>query len=517
MRKVCQLCVCCIVMVSALLVPAAVLAGADARLQEALDALVEAPEWSNARWGIIVVDLDSSKTLYERDVAKGFMPASNMKLFTTAAALELLGPDHRFETRICRNGPVGRDGTLRGDIVIVGGGDPSISGRYVEDTPTTVILGQWAEAVRKAGIRRVTGSVIGLDDIYPDDPREGTWQLDYYQEWYAAESGGLAINDNCWDATVWPGPQVGSPARLQPWLPTRYVTLRCEVVTTGPVTSGTTTTIEISRPLDGNEVVLSGVIPVDAPPSKQWGSVHDGTRFTATLLREELARRGITVRGGARDADDLPDKLSRTEPTRLVALHTHHSPPLSRLLAIINKPSQNFYADMVARAVGLKAKGRGDFASAEAAVRDFLTTSCGVEAAGFRMADGSGLSRHNLVEPRHIMALLCYMTRSPHFKVFEDSLPIAGVDGTIRSRMRGTPAEKNARAKTGYIGRVRALSGYVTSGDGHRLAFTLMANNFTVPVSRANDTQDSITVLLAKYSESGAQPSLDAPGPKSGE
>lgn len=489
---------------------------ADARLKTEMDAIVEAPQWSNARWGVIVADLDTSRVLYERDAAKGFMPASNMKLFTTAAALELFGPDYRFETRICRNGAVARDGTLRGDVVVIGGGDPALSGRYVEDTPTTVILRQWAEAIRKSGIRRITGAIIGLDDIYPDDPREGTWQLDYYQEWYAAESGGLAINDNCWDAVVYPGPKAGAPARIKPWLPTRYVTFRNEVLTTLPVAAGTTTTIEIARPLDGNQVTLSGVIPVDAPPSKQWGSIHDGTLFTVTMLREELVRQGVAVRGGARDADALPDKARRTDPARLVTLHTHWSPPLSRILAIINKPSQNFYADMLARAIGLKVKGRGDYESAETAVRDFLTSSCGVDASGFRMADGSGLSRQNLVEPRHTMALLRHMADSRYSKIFEDSLPVAGVDGTIRSRMRGTPAENNARAKTGFIGRVRALSGYVTSADRRRIAFTFMANNFTVPVSRANDAQDSMTLLLADYRASSPADTPTSPTASSG-
>ena len=179
-------------------------AGTSESLRAECDQLFDAPAWRNAHWGVLIVDLTTSEVLYEREADKGFMPASNMKIYTTAAAINTFGPDYRYETRICLNGKVTANGTLKGDVVVVGSGDPSISGRYSKETSTTTILQQWAKAVRAAGIRRINGDVIGDDNCFDDAPRSGTWQLDYYQEWYAAENSGLSINENCYDVIVRP-------------------------------------------------------------------------------------------------------------------------------------------------------------------------------------------------------------------------------------------------------------------------------------------------------------------------
>lgn len=478
-------------------------------LKAALDKLFDAPLWSNAHWGVKVMNLDTSQVLYEREADKGFMPASNLKLYTTAAALDTLGPDFRFETRICANGPVTRGGTLRGDIVVVGSGDPSISGRYVnthlttstrqvaQDQPTTAILRQWAKAIRAKGIRRVEGAVIGADSFFDDSPRCSTWQLDYYPEWYAAETSALAINENCWDVTVTPGKRVGAPAQITPLFSTRYVTFRNEILTTGPRgKSQEDPPINISRPLDANEVILTGYMPVDMPEYKMWGSIHNGTLYCATLLKEELERQGVSVSGGARDEDDLPQAwAARLRPERLKVLYTHVSAPLSRILAIVNKPSQNFYAEQLMKTLGKRFYGVGDYDHGELVVKDLLT-SAGVDNTGLRMADGSGLSRQNLVEPRMTVALLAYMSKRPHFQAFFESLPIAGVDGTLKSRLRGTEGAGNVHAKTGYIGRVRALSGYTKNKDNQRIAFCMMANNYLAETKQANETQDSACLLL---------------------
>ncbi len=480
-------------------------------LAKQLDQLFEAPQWRNAQWGVQIVDLDTSEVLYERQADKAFMPASNLKLYTTGAALKTLGQDYRFETKIYVNGPV-RGGVLRGDVIIVGSGDPSISGRYNPDLPTTGILAQWARAIRDAGIRKIDGAIIGDDDCFDDEPRSGTWQLDYYQEWYAAESSGLAINENCWDVTVFPGPRVGAPARIQPTLATKYVTFVNEIITTTPTSKpDEDLDIAIRRPLDGNRVTLHGVIPLDHAPYKLWGSVYNGTLWTVTLLREELERQGVRVRNGAIDIDDIRDKERRLRRNDWRLVHTHVSPPLKQLVAIVNKPSQNFYADQLLKTLGYVRYGRGSFEAGERVVREMLAAA-GIDTTSLRMLDGSGLSRQNLVEPRMTVGLLAYMAWQPEAKAFFDSLPIAGVDGTLRKRLKGTEAEGKVHAKTGYIGRVRCLSGYTTTRDRHRVAFSMMVNNYTVTTSMANDTQDSATLLLVRYSaQEGGAYSNDEP------
>lgn len=480
------------------LICAAHFASATDTLQSRLDPLFDAPAWSNAHWGVLIVDLVTSEILYERNADKGFMPASNMKLYTTAAALDVLGPDYRYSTRVYSRGPISRNGTLRGDIIVKGSGDPSISWRYNVDADTTAVLQKWVEAIRKAGIRRIEGSVIGDDNAFDNTDRPGTWQVDYLADWYAAEASGLAINDNCWDVILRPGPKPGAPARLEPLIRTSYVHFINNMITTGPRVKKTDEpNITISRPTDGNDVTLSGTIQSDVAAYYEWGAVHNGTLYTVTMLEEALERAGITVTRGSHDIDDLPPAQAQwnTSGPRTRLIVEHQSPPLSRILAIINKPSQNFYAEQLFKTLGKERYGRGDYDYAERAVRDFIT-SAGAYGRQLQMADGSGLSRQDLVTPRMTIALLTRMYKSPHFKVFYDSLPIAGVDGTIRSRMKGTPAQGNVHAKTGYIGRVRALSGYARAASGHDIAFCTMANNYTVPTSLANDTQDSATLAI---------------------
>ncbi|AXA36014.1 MAG: D-alanyl-D-alanine carboxypeptidase/D-alanyl-D-alanine-endopeptidase [Candidatus Hydrogenedentota bacterium] len=474
-------------------------------LQKSLDALFDAPQWSNSYWGVQVLDLDTSEVLYERLATKNFTPASNLKLYTTAAALKLLGPEYRFETPIYANGPV-RSRILYGDLVVVGCGDPSISGRYNPDQPTTAILQQWVGSVKAAGIREIRGAVIGDDDCFDDQARAGSWQLDYYQEWYAAESSGLAINENCWDVTVRPGKKPGQRAVLEPSLPSRYVTFKNEIITTAPTDKpDEDPPIEIIRPLDSNVVTLRGFIPVNLPSYKMWGSVHNGTLWSTTLFVEALERAGIRVHGGAMDVDDLPNKERRLRRESWRLIHKHVSPPLKQIIAIVNKPSQNFYADQLLKVLGRHRSGVGSFAAGEKAVKEFLQQA-GIDATSLRMLDGSGLSRQNVVQPRMTVSLLAYMAWQPEFKAFYESLPIAGVDGTLKKRMRNTPAENNVHAKTGYIGRVRCLSGYATTRDQHRVAFSMMANQYTVDTRLANDTQDSATLLLVNYSAGLALP-----------
>ncbi|PKO20073.1 D-alanyl-D-alanine carboxypeptidase/D-alanyl-D-alanine-endopeptidase [candidate division BRC1 bacterium HGW-BRC1-1] len=477
------------------IIPGRTMATETVALGPQLDALFDDPIWSNARWGVKIIDLESSKTLYERDPAKGFIPASNLKLYTTAAALEYLGADYRFETKLYLTGALNK-GVLKGDILIVGSGDPSISGRYNDDTPTTAILNQWVDAVRTAGIRRIEGAVVGDDDTFDESHLSGTWQLDYFQEWYAAENSGLAINENCWDATVTPGPRPGAPARVKLEIPTQFITVRNEVVTTAPSgKKGGDPPVEFTRDYEENIVTVRGFIPADAAPFHIWGGVRNGTLYTATLLREALTRAGIKVARGARDIDDIKDKAAARAEDKRTLLTTHVSPPMSRIVAIVNKPSQNFYADQLLKVVGRAAYNSGDYNSGERAVRDMLTTA-GLEAAGLQMHDGSGLSRQDLVEPRLTAGLLAWAATRPWFQFYHDSLPIAGVDGTIRSRMKGSIAENVVHAKTGYIGRVRSLSGYTTTTANRRIVFSMMNNNYLTPTKAVNDAQDAACVLM---------------------
>lgn len=529
------------------------------RLQDELNSIFDAPTWRNARWGVLVVDMTTSEVLYERDANKSFMPASNMKLYTTAAATEKLGPDYQYETKIYATGPV-TDGVLNGDLVVVGSGDPSISGRYNdlitssggfahmqvnrEDWSTTAILQRWVKAVRDAGIQKINGAVIGDDDIFDDRELTSSWSVGYLSDWYAAENSGLAINDNCWDIYITPGDAVGEPAKIHPVLDTRFVKFINNVTTIEPgksrrreVASGAESTsataaasesmstatllatsqqdeeepaISFDRDLEKNEVTLSGTIALGARPFKEWGAVRNGTLFAATLFAEHLEQAGVRVSNGAKDIDDL-DRVRAEElkTHRGKLVHTHLSPPLFSILAVINKPSQNFYADQLLKTLGASDKDRGTYNDGEEVVKEWLEEEH-VNAQTLQMHDGSGLSRMDMVEPQMTVGLLRAMAESPYAEVFEASLPVMGVDGTLRTRLRDTPAHKNVKAKTGTIGMVRSLSGYLTTTQGHRLAFAMMANNYAVPTRLATEAQDAALLKLIAYRSDSDAPASSA-------
>jgi D-alanyl-D-alanine carboxypeptidase/D-alanyl-D-alanine-endopeptidase (penicillin-binding protein 4) len=470
-----------------------------------LDAIFDAPKWKSGRWGVRVQDLDTSEVLYQRDADKSFMPASNLKLYTTSAAYATLGKDFRYETPIYASGSIDSDGTLHGNLVVVGSGDPSISGRYQKEHSTSATLADWAQAVKAAGIKKIDGAVIGDDDIFDDSGIAGSWQLDYFQEWYAAESTGLAMNDNCWDALVVPAATSNTPATIQPLFSTPYTHFIDHVITETrgdalPDPDSDEDPVSMTRDLDTNDITLSGTVTASSKPIALWGSVHNGTLWAVTLFNDELARQGIIATGGAKDIDDLSrDQAAALKANRGKLVYVHKSPPLSQILAFILKQSQNFYADMLLKTLGAHYKNRGSFRSGRDVVRDYLTTA-GVDAGSLSMVDGSGLSRQDMVEPRMTLAILRNLSERPDFADYEKALPIMGVDGTLKSRMKNTPAQGNVKAKTGTINRVRSLSGYLTTASGHHLAFVMMGNNYEPPTSQATKAQDDAVLEMIWYS-----------------
>jgi D-alanyl-D-alanine carboxypeptidase/D-alanyl-D-alanine-endopeptidase (penicillin-binding protein 4) len=468
----------------------------EQRLQETLDYLFHTPEFQNAYWGVKIQSVDRGDVLYSLREGKGFLPASNMKLYTTSAALALLGPDFRYETPIYYRGTIDAGGVLNGDVIIVGSGDPSISGRYRKEITTEQILDEWVRAFRDLGVTKITGDIVGDDDCFDDSPLAGSWENDDLSYWYATGSSGLAINDNCYSFTITPGEAVLTPATLTVDPVTSYLTIINDVLTTG---STAFPHIDWHREMTSNVIRFFGSIPMEGRPYSQFASVYNGTLYTTTLFREALERGGIEVLGRASDIDDYPDKAERFSSDRFTLVHTHVSPPLSEIIAIVNKPSQNFYADQLVKTLGYRFKSEGSFRKGAEVVVEFLRSIGVGDVDGFMMVDGSGLSRWDLVQPRYTVALLDYMIRQPYGRLFYDSLPIAGVDGTIGRRMRGTLAEGNVHAKTGFITRVRSLSGYVRTMDNELLVFSMMANNYTVPTRLANQQQDRACELLASF------------------
>ncbi len=481
-----------------------------AELQTRIAALLDQPQFAPARWGVRIL-AEQGKVIFERDADKLFVPASNMKLYTTAAALDAFGPDFRFKTSVYADGRI-RNGVLHGSLILYGRGDPNLSARFEQDLdqieefkPAEKIaaIESLADQIKASGIRRVAGDLIGDDSYFATSWLGSGWEWDDAQFYYGAEVSALTVNDNVVTFTVTPSRRAGQAPAITVQPNTAYVK-----VINRAKTLGEQTRIGVYRPLGSNTVEFFGTIPRQAAPFQVNIAIHDPASFAATLLKEALERRGIRLLGRIRRVDAIARIERPLDETRLKEIASLWSQPLSVLLKVINKPSQNLHTEIMLRQLGvlrgglaeLDEYGRPQSAEARgiAVLKQFLQKA-GIETQPLSLRDGSGLSRQNLISPLATSRLLEFMATHEHASVFRNSLPIAGIDGTLRTRMRDTAAAGNVRAKTGSLSHVRALSGYLTTKRGQTLIFSLMGNNYTGAGAEMIGIFDQICALLAEY------------------
>jgi len=462
------------------------------KLRGELDYLLSDPAFAIAHWGVAIKSLKTGEFLYLRNENKGFMPASNMKLFTTASALLKCGAEYQFTTRLYYRGTLSANGVLDGDLIIKGVGDPTLTGRYAEGNPTKVFE-DWADSLAAKNVKQVNGKIIGDDTYFTDEGMGAGWSWDYESDYYAAQVSALSFNDNCMDIFFTPGDSLDKLSTFRLLPNGQYVSVLNQVVTADKVQG---TDIRYHRARGGNKVVCDGTIFVGEKEKHDWFAVDNPTLFAASAFKDVLTDKNIAVTGEAADLDDLESYQYADDSVHVLASHT--SPHLREIVTTINKVSQNLYAELLLRVVGKEYGGEGS-ASMGAEVEKNLFTVMGIDPAQIDIVDGSGLSRLNLVTPMSVVKLLSYLRQQPVGKFFYDSLPIAGVDGTIKARMIGTAAQGNVRAKTGYVDKARALSGYVTTLDGEELAFSMIVNNYLVPTGLANQIQDAICERLANF------------------
>jgi D-alanyl-D-alanine carboxypeptidase/D-alanyl-D-alanine-endopeptidase (penicillin-binding protein 4) len=413
------------------------------------------------------------------------MPASNMKILTLAAAIQTLGWDYRFKTTLETAGTID-DGVLRGDLVVRGGGDPTINRR---DNRATAIFDEWAAALKAAGINRIEGNVIGDAGAFDRRGLGRGWSWDYLQDGYAAPASALELNENIATLTITPGAMPGDDAKLL--LPPGTGLGLVHHIVTGE--RGTRTEIVVARVPEGGWLDVTGSIAIDSVQVSRDVAVSNPALYFAHSLTTALIERGIGVRGtpaAERDWRNAGVALPRR------VLVESSSPPLREIATTMMKVSQNLYAETLLRAIGAKPSDSAASADAGIAAAREIFTGWQIPTT-YVQADGSGLSRYDYVTADMLVALLDHLHGDATFVA---ALPIAGKDGTISTRMRATRAEANATAKTGSIANVRALSGYVRTRDGETLAFSVLANNFTVPAATINWMTDLAVETLANYS-----------------
>ncbi|MCX6150220.1 MAG: D-alanyl-D-alanine carboxypeptidase/D-alanyl-D-alanine-endopeptidase [Ignavibacteriales bacterium] len=465
----------------------------QSRVQEfwqQIDDIFNDPNFNSASWGVVIKSLETGEYLYKRNEDKLFMPASNLKLFTTSAGLMLLGKYYHFITNLYINGTL--DGSiLQGDLIIQGFGDPTIGGRF-SDGDVYKVYNQWADSLLSLGIDEIKGNLIGDDNTFDDNGLGSGWAWDYESYWYSAPTGAISFNDNCVDIIVKPT-KSGLPAEITIVPDTRYVTIINKVNTTN---LNTNSDIDVYREKGTNIITVFGKIAENSEEKKTSATVNNPTQYSMVVLKEVLQRKGIKVSGYAADLDE---EITNLDYNGLVKLFTYYSPSLEEIIKITNKNSRNFYAEQILKAIGYEKNGYGSIENGVKEIKK-LSRDFGINPENFIMVDGSGLSRLNLVTPRQIVDLLSFIYRNEIFPVFLESLPIAGIDGTLARRLRKSKAENNVKAKTGYIDGVRSLSGYVNTADKEAVTFTMIVNNYIVPSALADNLQDLVCLRLANFS-----------------
>ncbi|MCF6148773.1 MAG: D-alanyl-D-alanine carboxypeptidase/D-alanyl-D-alanine-endopeptidase [Candidatus Kuenenia sp.] len=423
----------------------------------------------NAHCGISVVSLKSNTPLLNYRSDDLFTIASNMKLFTTATALEYLGPDFKYNTSVEALGNITNRGTLEGNIIIRGSGDPNLSGRF-HNGNILAVPDSWLKAIKNHGINKITGDIIADDSIFDRMYINDTWPKNQLHEWYCAPSSSLSFNDNCVDIIFVPQNKANEKVTLVLEPNTSFVTIFNECIYTSEKKQHA---YSIYRKPGTNDIYVKGKFWTNASQKREWVSVHNPSLYLVTLFKEMLENNGIDVLGTARLIKENDRETHSYKPIKFAQTIS----TMEQSIHVTNKRSQNFYAEQIIKTLGAHLNGRGSTENGLKVIHTFME-KLGFNQKEYKIRDGSGLSKENKLSPNMITTLLTYMHTHKNAKVFYDSLPISGIDGGLRRRMSSTLCKNNIHAKTGYIAGTSALSGYINTIKGNKLAFSILINNF---------------------------------------
>ncbi|MBN2319261.1 MAG: D-alanyl-D-alanine carboxypeptidase/D-alanyl-D-alanine-endopeptidase [Acidobacteria bacterium] len=458
------------------------------RLYSDLDRIFSDRKFAGGYWGVQVYSLDHSEILYARNPSRLFIPASNNKIITAAVALLRLGPDYRFRTLLGIDGPV-VDGVLEGNLIVTGFGDPSITVEKPDEDPFRTFR-HWAAILKEKGIRKITGDLIGDAGSFERTMFGQGWAWNDLTEGYAAPVSALQFNGNRLWIEIKPGRKRGSfvPIELKP-LPHYWIVENKLIANTDAHEEK----IVIERSGTDESIVLQGTLPGNSASITKAVAVHDPVRYYLSALKHVFDKEQIDVLTCGIRENRATDRKSP------IPLWTHTSPPLSEILKPLLKESLNLHAETLTRVLGMELRGRGSFEAGKEVVEETLSRMA-VDKDHYSFADGSGLSRRNLSSAQILVRVLSSLYRSSHFIHFYDALAIAGRDGTLENRLKGTTAENNIRAKTGTMSNISSISGYLKTADGEMLAFSILANNFLVPKSVVETAQDKALKILVGFS-----------------
>lgn len=467
-------------------------------LQNDIDGLLRSRDFTNSHIGICVVSADNGEYLYRENEQKNFIPASTQKLFTTSAALDFLGKDFRYCTRLYLDGIVDKNGEYVGNIIIRGSGDPTWSEYF--NTNTQVIFDKWITKLDSLGIVSIKGNIIGDDSYFDNEYYAPGWMWDDMAYPFSAQVSALSSGDNKIDFVILPGAIAGEPARIMMKQDNRFLRVINSVIT---VNSSEPAEVVPIKNYGSDVIELRGKIPIsgksERDPFMLSVTIDNPTQYTVNLFKQVVESHRIKVRGAALTIDNWNERINYTQ---LEPLCEYFSPTLLQISNVINKQSHNLCAESILKTLGKETSGVGSFAKGVEYVKKYLVKNA-INTDDMTIVDGSGLSRLNLCSPQKQTQLLWAILRSDKKGEFQSTLAVPGEIGTMRTRTVGTQAEKRLKAKTGTMNSVSTLAGYVTTRDGETFCFSIMMNNFSVPESVARNLQDLICMRLASFSRKG--------------
>ena len=496
-----------------------------ARFRARVDAALAEARAAKAFWGILVADRDTGETLYELNADHFFTPASNAKIFTSSLAFAMLGPAYQFRTTLESKAQLGADGHLKGDLIFVGRGDPDISnrkfpyaGKVEHEGPTETVLAQMVDEAIAKGLKQIDGDIVADDSYYPYDPYPPGWTVGDLFFTFGAPVSAITFNDNCISVEISSGAQAGDPATLTVDPAAALNTFGYDLKT---IAADGKPEFGVVRQPGPQFLLLRGRIPVGHSPMVLDLAMPDPAETTAVALRQIFQSRGVPVTGSALVHHAPPPEIYPDAPVVLgpapvppsptsIVFAEHISPPLSEIVRVTNKVSQNLHAELLLRAVAEEKKGFGVTDAGLWVEQDFLK-SIGVADGDVVLSDGSGLARDDLVTPRAVVQLLRYDALQPWGADYISTFPIAGVDGTLENRFKDTPASGLIQAKTGALDHVRAMSGFATTLHGERLVFTIFGNNNP---QRGRDSTVAMDAIAVAMIETLGPPPPRRPGKK---
>ena len=485
-----------------------------AELRSRIEQIAHQPALEPGFFAVKIVSLDTGSVIYEQDAHKFVRPASNMKLYTVATAFDRLTPDYHFITSAyVKEKP--EDGKVKGDLVIYGRGDPSIAARF-NNGDYFKGINDLADRIVAAGVKRLKGDLVGDESYFNGAPLGSGWEWDDLTWSYGAQVSALNINDNAIDLTVKPGARVGAPVVVTTGPPAAgFMTIANRAITSA---RGSKNELQLYRGVGENTLEITGSIPLGDAGFIGGVAIPDPALAFVSMFRDALVKRGVKIDGRVRTVNArsggsiVPNTSVASPPSTIVSspveIASLQSPPFSLIAAHTLKPSQNQYTEIILRTLGkvrltpmgqsLMATNQDNETAGLEVVRNFLHQA-GVGDSDLVLSDGSGLSRNDMITANATVQLLTFMSKHKYFAQFRDALPIAGVDGTLRTRMKGTLAEGNVRAKTGSLSSVASLSGYVTTAAGEHLVFSMMLNNYPDAGALRRESIDAIAILLASF------------------